>query len=281
MSKKRESRYVGIARLALQIAEASLPRYAHPKSPQTYTLPQLAACVLLKVYLQRSYRDTEEWLLASDAVCAVLGLDEQVPDYSTLQRTAKKIRLTDLERMNQQLLAHIAPQAEELVGIDSTGYSPTHASWHYLSRAKRVRRHYLKGVYAVGCHSQLILAMRTELGPGSDVAAVPPLRRKVRPYVRRNGWCLLGDRGCDGRCVREGDLIPPMRRNRNLVAPERRARRDLIDAARLDGLYGQRWKCETVHAVIKRLFGDHIASRSRRLQWREPYWKGLAYNLHR
>jgi hypothetical protein len=49
----------------------------------------------------------------------------------------------------------------------------------------------------------------------------------------------------------------------------------------LDGLFGQRWQSETVHAVIKRLFGDVIRSRSWQLQRREPMLKALVYNLHR
>lgn len=65
-----------------------------------------------------------------------------------------------------------------------------------------------------------------------------------------------------------------------LSALERKARADLVDAARLDGLYGQRWQSETVNSVIKRKCGDTVRSRSTRLQRREPLAKGLAYNFH-
>jgi hypothetical protein len=74
-----ESRYVTGARIAYQLAQASVPRYAHPKSPHRFTQPQVVACVLLTLYLDLSYRDMEEWLLASDKVCAVLELDVDVP----------------------------------------------------------------------------------------------------------------------------------------------------------------------------------------------------------
>jgi hypothetical protein len=56
---------------------------------------------------------------------------------------------------------------------------------------------------------------------------------------------------------------------------------DLIATARLDGLFGQRWKTETVNSVIKRKFGDTIRSRKTQLQNREPIIKGLVYNIHR
>ena len=48
-----------------------------------------------------------------------------------------------------------------------------------------------------------------------------------------------------------------------------------------EGLYGQRWKVETVISVIKRKFGDGVRSRGLRLARCEVLAKGVAYNLHR
>jgi len=90
----------------------------------------------------------------------------------------------------------------------------------------------------------------------------------------------LGHAGFDGQGAREGDLIPPIRRGGNLLDPQRKARADLVSAARLDGLYGQRWISETAMSVIKRKFGDSIRSRLARLQQREPIIKALVYDIH-
>jgi hypothetical protein len=57
----------------------TMPAYSHPKSPHRFTLPQLAACVLMTFYLDLSYRDMEEWLLASSEVRTLHEL-ERVPD---------------------------------------------------------------------------------------------------------------------------------------------------------------------------------------------------------
>jgi len=73
----QETRYVKVARLAYQIAKEQLALYSHPRSPHRYTLPQLATCVILTFYLNKSYRDTGQWLLATDKVCSVLGLTTQ------------------------------------------------------------------------------------------------------------------------------------------------------------------------------------------------------------
>jgi hypothetical protein len=283
MKKKRESRYVRVARIAYQLTRQTLPLYSHPKSPHHFTLPQLVACVLLMFYLDLSYRDMEEWLLATDKVCQELDLP-RVPDHTTLQRTYKKLRMTDFERMRTALLAQVALEQEEAIAADSTGFTPGQASLYYQTRRGKLYEAWLKGVYAVGVVSQFILAWRSGRGPGSDAPYLNGLRRDARRYgkyaSRRKAWVMLADAGFDGQTVQEGDLIPPIRRGGNLLNQQRRARADLVSAARLDGLFGQRWKSETAMSVIKRKFGDTIRSRLTRLQHREPIIKGLVYNIH-
>lgn len=280
--KTRESRYVKVARIAYHLTQESLPRYSHPKSPHHFTLPQLAACVLVMFYMDLSYRDMEEWLLASDQVCQTLELS-RIPDHTTLQRTYKKLRMLDFEKMKNRLLDENGVD-EEAVASDSTGFSPGQASLYYQTRTGRLYQRWAKGIYAVGVASQFILAWRSGWGPGSDVAFLPGLRRDARRYGRyrgkRKAWVMMADSGFDGQTVQEDDLIPPVRRGGNLLSPERKARADLVSQARLDGLFGQRWKTETVNSVIKRKFGDTIRSRKRSLQRREPIIKGMVYNIH-
>ena len=115
-----------MARIALETAEAVLPRYSHPKSPHRYTLPQLAACVLLMFRLKLSYRDMKEWLLATEGVCQALQLT-RVPDHATLYRAYKRLRLKALKQMNQALLDKLGME-EELIAMDATGYHTTAAS---------------------------------------------------------------------------------------------------------------------------------------------------------
>jgi len=278
----RESRYVRVARIAYQLAQQTLPRYAHPKSPHLFTLPQLAACVLMTFYLDISYRDMEEWLLATDQVCRVLEL-KRVPDHSTLMRTYHKLRKLDFDRMKRLLLDELSVD-EEAIAADSTGFTASQASAYYQTRRGVSYREYIKGAYAVGTRSQLILAWRAGSHHMSDISVLSGLRREATRYghrvKHRRHWFLLADKGFDGHSAQPTDLIPPIRRSGNLLDPVRRARADLVAAARLDGLFGQRWKTETVNSVIKRKFGDTIRSRTVRLQYREPIVKGLIYNIH-
>jgi hypothetical protein len=281
--KTRESCYVKVVRIACHLTQQALPKYSHPKSPHHFTLPQLAACVLLMFYLDLSYRDMEEWLLASDQVCQALELP-RIPDHTTLQRTYQKLRMLDFEKMKNQMLDENGVD-EDGIASDSAGFSPGQASLYYQTRTGRIYQRWAKGVYAVGMASQFILALRSGWGPGSDVAYLSGLRRDSRRYGhyegKRKAWVMMADSGFDGQTVQDDDLIPPVRRGGNLLNPERKARADLVSQARLDGLFGQRWKTETVNSVIKRKFGDTIRSRKRSLQRPEPIIKGLVYNIHR
>ena len=85
MSTRRESRYVRFAKLAYEITLQTFEPYTHVKSKHVFTQPQLASCVLVMFYLDLSYRDMEEWLLASSEMVSALRL-KRIPDHTTLCR---------------------------------------------------------------------------------------------------------------------------------------------------------------------------------------------------
>lgn len=280
---RRESRYVKVAKLAYQLAKETLPQYSHPKSKHRFTFHQLAACVLLMFYVDLSYRDMEEWLLASDQVVDALELKE-VPDHSTLQRAYKKLRMKQLNQLKQRLLEQVGLEPEDAIAVDSTGFSPTQASLHYLTRSGRRYHAWVKGGYAVGIRSQYILAWSSGHGPSSDGLLLAPLRRGAARYGahvgRKRAWLLLADSGFESPSIQAGDLVPVSWRGGKRPTPQREVRGELVEQSRLDGLFGQRWKVEMVNSVVKRKFGSSIRSRLRRLQNREPIIKALVYNLH-
>jgi hypothetical protein len=279
----RESRFVRIAKLAYHIAQQTLPTYSHPKSRHDYTFPQRVACVMLKIYLNYTYRDLEEWLLATDQVRQALQLT-RVPDHTTLYRTFAKLSQAQWQQLNDALLQHL--QVNEMtVAVDTTGFRTDTASAYYQSRCGRKRRSWHKGGFVVGTASQLIVGMRVGRGPGSDAPWLAPLRAQARRYVVRRGrsarFWLLADAGFDGRDVEWTDVVPPIRRGGRLRAWSRVLRAEIVERVKASGLYGQRWKVETVISVIKRKFGDGVRSRRLRLARCEVLAKGVVYNLHR
>jgi hypothetical protein len=97
----------------------------------------------------------------------------------------------------------------------------------------------------------------------------------------RRGFGLLADAGFDGRDVEWTDVVPPIRRGGRLRAWSRVLRAEIVERVKASGLYGQRWKVETVISVIKRKFGDGVRRRRLRLARCEVLAKGVVYNLHR
>ena len=100
---QRESRYVKVAKIAHRLTKQALPKYSQAKSLHHFEPSQWAGCGLMMVYLDVSYRDMEEWLLATDKVCQALELPH-VPGHTRLQRTSKKLRKRDFEKMKNQIL---------------------------------------------------------------------------------------------------------------------------------------------------------------------------------
>ncbi|MRR29641.1 IS4/IS5 family transposase [bacterium] len=276
--KHQKSRYIRFAEMAYHLSKRVLPKYSHQKSPHYFTWPQLNACVLIMMHNQLTYRDMEEWLIATDQVCKVLDL-QHIPDHTTLYRAFKRLTIALLTKMYRNLLDELAIQEEAIV-FDTTGFSPTQASMHYLARSGVRYEQFIKGAYAVGVQTQFILTATSGIGPAADTGYLEPLRRQSARYARGRPWIVIADRGFDSVRARETDLIPPIRRNNVLRRPDRIARFELVSAARLDGLYGQRWKVETVNSVIKRKFGDDVRSRKPIHRHREPIVKGLVYNLY-
>jgi len=294
--QRRESRHVKVARIIYAQTKAVLPRYSHQFSPKKFTLPQLGACVLLSFYFptgtfgKMSYRDFEELLLMSRELRELPELIE-VPNFSTLSRMYHRFRASHLDKLNQSLLDTMnanngdsQPAIEDTITLDSTGYSPTTASAYYQIRRGQPFKHWLKGAYAVGTRSQMILAVTHGIGPSNDTPHLSTLKRRARRYGRcdargRSIWVTLADSGFDSATIGPRDIIPPIRGGGSLKAPERKARLDLVSHARLDGLFGQRWKNEAVNSVIKRKFGAAVRSIKRAYQNRESHVKAFVTTL--
>jgi len=86
-------------------------------------------------YVDQSYRYFEEWLAASNRVCAALGLTT-IPDHSTLNRAVQRLAVIRLTRLLTRLLDQLKIKESILAG-DSTGYTLSRASAH-MRQAKVV-----------------------------------------------------------------------------------------------------------------------------------------------
>src|SRR3989442_10217631 len=115
--------WLRFATLARQLTAAVLPRYAHKFSPQRFTLPQLAACVLLKEYRQLDWRGIEALLQLSPALRRSLGLTRP-PDFSTLWQVFPAwVGAARAGRLLAELLPRFVPPPR---GVGVAGGAPRH-----------------------------------------------------------------------------------------------------------------------------------------------------------
>jgi hypothetical protein len=76
---------VAVAREALAIAQAALPKYRAPRAKHRYNVPQLFAILVLRQFFNTDYRGIATYLRDFSDLRSALGLT-RVPHYSTLQR---------------------------------------------------------------------------------------------------------------------------------------------------------------------------------------------------
>ncbi len=97
------------------------PRWLHHYGPKTYEFYQHVCALLIRYYCRLSYRRVEKLLDLLGMICA---------SKSALQYTAKRVP----KWMWDRALQLTAGFMHHIIALDSTGFSRTHPSYHYLRR---------------------------------------------------------------------------------------------------------------------------------------------------
>jgi hypothetical protein len=164
--------------MAHQAAKRCLSLYAHKFSPRCFTLPQLAACVLLKEYRQPDWRGIQALLELSPPLRQCLRL-KAVPDYSTLWRFAQ--RWLDARRLGQ-LLEQVLQALDLAAGnvmVDATGLDPGRTSSCFMARQRqrRRRKRYVKISLGVVVGTLVAASAVADWGPCNDKTELLQLLR--------------------------------------------------------------------------------------------------------
>jgi hypothetical protein len=277
--------WLAFARLALRVARAALPPYAHKFSPHRYTLPQLAACVLVKEHRRLDWRGIEAWLKLSPPLRQCLGLD-RVPDHTTLFEFAR--RSLDAGRMNRlqtQLLRELKLAGVE-IAVDSTGLDPETCSSYFKARAQRrtTRKRYVKVSVSVVVGTLVAASAVVDWGPSGDKVQLRQLLSDTAGKLRVR--TLYADGGYDAEwvhqwCREEANIISwipaTVHRADGQVGGFWRAHM----AKGLPKSYGRRWSAETFFSGMKRVVGATLRARQPQQQIAEALRKVLAYSIHR
>lgn len=278
---------VVVASLALRAARRCASAYSCPKSKQTFTQPQLLACLVLRAYLRATYRGVIQRLEVMPEVREALGLS-YLPHFSTLQVFAHKKEIPELVNATlAAILAEVGVPEDADAAMDSTGLEAGSASAHFVSRAGRKRSKFVKVSAVVLCGLLLPAGAIADWGPSHDMkqahAVLDAAERAITPTflwmdaaydsddLHRRCWIDWGGRGG------VASYAPPIVRRRDgtlggffrpFVAMKVKE-------------YGRRWHQESFHSALKRTMGSTLLARTERGMFHEALLKVLAYAVKR
>jgi len=285
----KESKYVRLASTIYRVLRNSrTPLFLHRKSNHVFSLWQhIIVLLTVRQYEGKSYRMFAEWLFEAYYLRMFLQLSH-IPHYTTLQKLAARINGTILAKIIIASFIILTGTRYIFAGIDSTGFKLTHASEYYTERAKlRKRRKYTKLSIGADLLQQIICNIKIRRAPtrhdNIDFKLVITKTSEILPLS-----IVVGDRGYDSEenhiMVREklGSFSVIPARNEDIPIWKTYGRyRKQMKRGYSKTLYHHRNKDETIISVIKRLFGEHVTSRSVKTQNRELSLRCIAYNMHR
>jgi Transposase DDE domain len=297
MSKLRKSP-LRVAREALTTGHKRLRLYANRFSPQTYTQPQLFACLVLKMFFKTDYRGITEIIEEFSDLRQVLGL-KYVPHFTTLQKASRRLLRVDRAKRLFSNTVHrfMRRRRRRRVrrgAMDSTGLECGQRSLYYIRRRngtlKRWQRvaysRYAKLEASFDCDSHLLLGVLVSRGPSVDVNRFVPLLNATLENVQLGS--MLADAGYDSepnhRYARDRcgikSYIPATLGRPSKKPPTGRYRRQMKQRLnKTYGHYGQRWQAETGFSMIKRRISSIVRGHGYWSQCRELMLLAITYNI--
>lgn len=283
-----ESRYVRLARIMHMVLErARVPLYFSKYSKHTYTVWQHITLLAIRQYEFKSYRRFDEWLNEASGLVKFLKLSK-IPHYTALNKFALRISSKLLEWILARFIT-LSNVRKLFIGIDASGFKPGHASQYFFERMRggvKDVKGYVKLSIGVELREQLICSLKIRRSPRHDNIDFKNVISKSAAVKQLS--IVVADKGYDSednhRFVRESldalSIIPTKFQHVPIERMYGRYRKMMKQCFHRE-LYNQRNKNETVLSVIKRMFGEYIASRRIAAQNRELTFRCIAYNMHR
>jgi len=259
------------------LEQRGYPEYSSAKSKKTFSDRCKIGLLVLKECFDVSYRTLCMILHSMPGVLAA-GNMQKVPEHSTLRKFAS--------RVDRDVLGSIVAETSLLIcgpdvvgAVDSTGYSESNASRHFVTRMKQMGavvmsvKDYAKVTLAADVTSKAVMGCIVSPSGTADVKTFAPVLESVaRTGVNINA--VLGDKGFDAeyahrdarRILGNGveTWIPPREPKKNKPAdwtPGGKYRKIAYKGI-AESRYNDRSQIETVNSMMKRTTGDRVYGKS-------------------
>lgn len=274
-----------VVSLSMRIARKYVAPYSHRNSPKKFTQEQLITCLILKAYLNKTYRDIVDLLEVTDELRKRMGLT-QVPHYSTLKKFADRSdTLHIVDCMLLEIVREFDMESEE-AAIDSTGLETTSASAHYKTRSGMQRKKYIKVSVCVMTATLLPSSLHLSWGPGNDKSEAGSVLAKASNVNRPQR--LPADAGYDAEWVHE--FCREQWQTESIIKPavhradgkmNGKYRSQMTEETLQEKNYGRRWLVESFMSGLKRTTNSALRSRTEHGLFIEAAMNVLAYALRR
>lgn len=284
-----------IAELAMRLGGKHLADYGSARSRHDFTQRQLMSLLILRAYLKTTYRGLVELLEGHSRLRSVLGMEDKLPHYTTLQKFSARsevLKIADamIAQIGQAALrAQGRKQAEVSVAVDATGLETSVASAHFVSRSGRQRRRWVKVSLVVVCGLLFPTGMVLGWGPSSDKSDAPQvLEKSFAVPLDALPQRLYGDAGYDADWIHaycreehgvEAIIKPATCRSDGTLGGTYRSKMTKTKLQRSG--YGNRWQIESFFSGLKRTTGSALSARKDLTLHHEAAFRVLAYTLNR
>jgi len=282
---------VRFAQVALDVAQATVPRYRTCFSKHQFSQPQLLAILCLMRYEDWTFRETEVRLREHGELRRALAL-ASVPDYTTLYRFLRRLHEPDLEHALEEVGRRVPGRGRRRtsVAVEATGLAQGAVSTFFVRRMYHHTqqplpwRHWLKWLAVVDVERQLILSQSARQAPWNDCANRPALVAQAPAHTPVG--CVLADAEFDSE--RNHTFVRQQLHARSVIPAKRGKKTWTIHGVRAQmrpdfpsRKYCRRALIETVCSVAKRKLSCRAPGRCLITQRRQALLLGLTYNLYR
>lgn len=237
------------------------PRWLHHYGPKTYEFLHHFRALFVRFMCKLSYREVKRLFDLFGFIC---------PSKSALQYTAKKLnegfwrRVLDITSGNSYLIA-----------LDSTGFSRTNPSYHYLRRIDgKMPQTPIKLNVAFDTRKKKFCAAKVRVLPAHDTKDAPYLLKKSAPKK------AVADNGYNSEALYEFAAEHQIL----LMMPQKKNTRNGFYRKKMHKLfrkqtYNRRQLVEAGFSSIKRKFGTKVSAKTVRTIRTELYGRLACHNL--
>jgi transposase len=241
------------------------PRFLHHFGPKKYEISEHIFALQLKEVCRMSFRRLANFLEM---------LELKTPTYSALCKSRKRIPKWIWNKM----LALSANFPSVNVAIDSTGFSKTNPSFHYVKRinCKKPVKRYAKLSAFFDIDSRKFLALKVRVKPRHDILDAKILLNQFTDFR-----ILFGD---SAYCV-ESLYEDCFNKNiQTIIKPRKNVKRGFYRRKQMKNYsekrYHQRSLIESGFGSLKRKYGGNISSKRAFGIVPEIYLKAISHNLN-